>query len=366
MRLNSWKVASYTLMTAMLGGLSITSNAEPVVFGVINKEIRSISQDADANRISKVNFTDVDGLESRLGVKGNFKSENSDVDYNIEIGYNSNRDVSTNTERIRIRLAYATMNLSWGHITLGKAWNPSAIRLIKIDPFLGSSLQNLNLDFSSINTYSNDNSTAKGLGYRARYFHDQLSFQTKTYGGFRYHLTIDDDGKTAQNTSSDDSEYITHMISHDSKWNDGSNAFAITSSKQRYREATTKEESFTQLSNKLILGRHHISLALGTSSDANGDAARTFFAYAFKMDADKFAFSYGNLSQENTAGTKLGTNNLLALGWFHTYNKNLTLRLTAGQYKLKSESADTFNSGFTTNQTENKATLIAGGIFLTF
>ncbi|MEE6249924.1 MAG: hypothetical protein VX583_05955, partial [Bdellovibrionota bacterium] len=358
MTISTWNLAKGLLTSAALSFVAVSANAEPVVFGVINKEIRSISQDADANRISKVNFTDVDGLESRVGVKGNFKGKNSDVDYNIELGTNSNRDVSTDTERIRIRLAYATINLPWGHITLGKAWNPSAIRLIKIDPFLGSSLQNLNLDFSSINTYSNDNSAAKGLGYRARYFHDQISFQTKSYAGFRYHISIDDDNKTAQNTSSDDSEYITQMITHDSKWNDGSNAFAITSSKQRFRESSAKEERFIQVSNKVVFGRHHISLALGTSEDANGEAARSFFAYAFKLDNDKFAFSYGNLSQENTSGTKLGTNNLLALGWFHTYNENLTLRLTAGQYKLKSETADSFNSGFATNQTENKATLV--------
>ena len=126
---------SRLLLTVAAGlGLSTSAVAGPTVYGLINKEIRSVSQDANENRVSKINFTDVDGFETRLGVKGDSKDDHHDINYKIELGLNSNLDNNTN-ERLRVRLAYVKLNQSYGHFTLGKNWTPGSIRLIKADPF---------------------------------------------------------------------------------------------------------------------------------------------------------------------------------------------------------------------------------------
>ena len=368
-----WNLPSRSLVMGLaISGLSLSATAAPTLYGIVNKEIRSISQDADANKVKKMNFTDVDGFETRLGAKGKHEGEGFSLDYNVELGLNTNRDArdstTSNPERMRVRHAFVRLHESWGSVTLGKTWNPNALAMIKIDPFTGTGLQNFGLDFSAINTHTNDNNgSAKGIGYRTRFFQDQFTYVTPSYSGVRYHLTLDDGGFSANNSSSnDDSTYTSHMISWDADFGGIKNYLTITSSSQSFDKSTSTEEKFTQFGNKTTIGDHQISLAYGTSEDSNGENKRLFAAYAYMMGAHKLALSYGNLDQDNTSGTKLGSNNLVALGYWNQLTDMVTLRATAGQYSIKAETADTFNSGFAAAETENKATIIALGAFVKF
>ena len=61
----------------------------------------------------------MDGFETRLGATGTEKLEHFDVTYKIELGLNSNKDTSDES-RIRMRLAYVSLQKILGILSLGK------------------------------------------------------------------------------------------------------------------------------------------------------------------------------------------------------------------------------------------------------
>lgn len=356
---------SKMLLTVAAGvGLSASAFASgPTVYGLVNKEVRSVSQDADANKVSKINVTDVDGFESRIGVKGNHKDDHHDLDYKIEMGINSNGDATGSNNRIRVRLAYVKSKHSWGDLTVGQNWTPNSVRMIQLDPFSGTGLQSFSLDQSMINGAAG----AGGLGYRLRYFQDQLTYQTKDFNGLRYHLTIDDNGETAANVKgTDDDQYTTHTVTWDKKFGSVMNYLTVSSFDKTSAATGAHKEKNIQIADKMLFGMHQVSLAYGTQTTGDdGKNKRTFAAYAFEKDKNKYAFSYSNLDLEDATGAKQGSDQMMALGWFHKCNNNFTLRFTAGQYTVKKEALTDFD-GSGANKKENKGTLIAIGGMLKF
>lgn len=360
---------SKMLFTVAAGiGLSTSAFAGPTVYGLINKEIRSVSQDADANKVSKINVTDVDGFETRIGVKGNMKDDRHDIDYKIELGLNSNGDSAGSNERLRMRLAFIKMKHNWGNITIGQNWTPNSVRMIQLDPFSGTGLQSYSLDQSMINGANSAKTVGGGVGFRMRYFQDQISFQSKDMNGFRYHLTIDDNGETAANIKgTDDDQFTSHTITWDKKFGSLTNNLTVSLFDKSAAASGAHKEKNVQIGNKMMFGNHSVSLAYGTQTTGDdGKNKRMFAAWAMNMDKSKVAVSYSNLDLENAAGTKTGSDSMLALGWFHKCSDMLTVRATAGQYTVKKETADTFGGGFATNKSENKGTIIALGAGLSF
>ena len=108
----------------------------PTVYGLINKEIRNFSQSSEANggegAAGTFAITDVDGFESRFGIKGGGDLTNSKYTYLLEVGLNSNLDydesgTTTDESRIRLRHSMIAVEGGFGKVLVGNYWRRSAL-----------------------------------------------------------------------------------------------------------------------------------------------------------------------------------------------------------------------------------------------
>ena len=144
------------------GGSVAIAESSVSAYGLINKELRYVSQSVEVDADKSAKVTDVDGFETRIGVKGSTPGKGliKSIDGKVELGVNSGGDSAGSNGRIRVRLANAKLNLNnAGSITVGQDWTPSSIFYIKMDPFSGTVGQSYNLDQGYLNG---------GFGWRLR------------------------------------------------------------------------------------------------------------------------------------------------------------------------------------------------------
>lgn len=181
---------------------------------LINKEYRVLNQESSANKNTTTGVTDVDGFESRIGIKGKKDTEDGiAVSGKIELGINSARD-NGNGDRIRIRLAHIDlMKAGSGTLTLGQHWNPNTLRMLKLDPLTGTGAQLLGLESGDVEGASGGN-----FGMRARYFNDGITYASPNVNGFKASLTADQNSDTLdQNSDGQGQEWHTFVLSYDVK-----------------------------------------------------------------------------------------------------------------------------------------------------
>lgn len=343
----------------------------PKVYGLINKEIRSVSQDKDSNKKSSPQVTDVDGFETRLGATGTEKLEHFDVTYKIELGLNSNKDTSDES-RIRMRLAYVSLQKDFGNIVIGQNWTPNSVRMIKLDPLTATGLQNYSLDQGFVN---GKNAGAGGLGFRMRYFVDQLTYATPNFSGFQYQITYDTNDTSASfdktsgtPPSADNKTYLSHVLTYDKMFGEwGINLTGTYSQASHEKQISTHQEKFWTVANKLIISNFELGMAYGIQSTGDkGDNTRMFVSGKYKFNNYDFAVTYGNLDVEDgTTGVKTGSDNMIATGAIYHYSKDFSMRLLLGRYGVKKETAADFDGDGQTEK-ENSAKIITVGTTINF
>lgn len=351
------------------------SAATPYI--LINKEFRHIDQEDSANQRTTTGITDVDGFETRLGVKGHHKAEDgTTVHGKVELGINSKRDGQTGSagERIRIRLAQVDLGYKFGTFTIGKHWNPNTKRMLALDPLTGTGAQLLGLESGDV-----VGATSGAFGMKARYFNDGLTFTTNDMNGFAFSLTHD---KSDDDLNKDDDgvteEWTTAVVTYDRNYGDSIVAAHLT-------YATGSIEGDTNLGDQnqafITLGLKYTKSKWGFSAaytqEDRGDlvfnsaakaAERTHMLAAFwySLNAkNKIALNYGNtdfdveqIGNVTTADDKGGSQTQYALGWIHQCNKHTKLRLIYRVQEIKSDGTALVAG----TSTDNKANTIIAGV----
>lgn len=269
------KLSTIAALAAMSAGVS----AAPTVYGLINKEIRHIDQEKEANRSTYSGVTDVDGFESRIGAKGSHEvSSNLKASYVMELGINSERD-GANGDRIRIRRAAGTLAGSFGSVTAGQEWIPNTLRMLKLDPFTATGAQLLGLESGDVR-----GSVSGNFGMKARYFQDMFSYATPVFHGAQFSMTFDK--SAASSTVNPD------LVRGDGNTVDGSTY------------TLTYDRTFGM--STINLHGTYAMLNVENSTPQTLDNDQSFWTIGTKYSYDKFAVSFAmtNEARGKKAGNK--------------------------------------------------------------
>lgn len=364
-----------TTIAALVGpGLSLAETHTPQVYGIINKELRNVSQDEQVPNSAKLLVSDVDGFESRIGAKGTLGQESSpQVSYVLEIGVNSNLDTGSTENRVRPRIVKGTFTGGWGSVTIGQDWLPSALHAIQYDPLSGTTAQNFNLDDAFVRgglSYGQ----LYGLGYLFRAFKDQVRYSTPRWDGLTYQVAYDTGDSTYDNTVPTDSWFVEHLLSYELNPSPTQklNLTAV------YGEQAAEENSFTtefyQGGLQYTLNRLTVSLLLGRQNVApNIWYQRTFMGLSYDKDDWTLALTYGDADLGNTHSIDglavNGSESQFAGGAFYKLNDHTVLRMILSQALVQRESGallDLDNDPATTGSRENSATMVSLGFRINY
>lgn len=351
----------FLLILVALSSLTY-AGAAPTLYGLINKELRYVSQDKDAHKKNFGGVTDVDGFETRLGVKGKFDLEEMGaISYQLELGLNTARDNNGGAgspETMRIRLAQINLHKSFGKITLGKAWMPDTLRTFALDPFKATGAQLLGFETTDMVGYK-----PKYLGFKARYFLDQVTYATPTFGGLAYSVTAD----RGENTSLDPDqagEWYTHMLTYDKEFG---------GMKLNTHLVYAAENKMNYMTVGVKLSTKDFGVGLGFTSDDTGSQSTDDKDIKY---TNLIASVYYNLSAKNTlaltygssdfgdfkGATMTGTQSQIAGGIVHTCSKNFKARLIVKNVARKTITEDIATLG----KKENSALVAIAGFTVLF
>jgi hypothetical protein len=330
----------------------------PTLYGLINKEYRYVDQDDEALSTSSTGVTDVDGFESRLGAKGSHSpKDNLKVNYKIELGINSQRD-GANAERIRIRLAQADLAGKYGTLTIGQAWTPNTIKMLKLDPLTGTGAQLLGLESADF-----VGNVSGKYGVKANYFKDLLTYTSPEMGGMQAYLTQYKSSADLSNSSavSTVSEVV---LAYNSKWFNPH----FTYGKEELRGDNENADSYWNLAARFNFDK--MTVALGMGKEVVGKSGTTDIEYDHMLATFSYmmnnrltiAANYGSTDFGNK-GSTTGDQTQFAIGPICKLSKNFKTRLI---YKNIKRTADTASELGLATKKENKANVIIAGLTLGF
>ena len=320
---------------------------------LINKEYRVLNQESSANKNTSTGVTDVDGFETRLGIKGKKDTEDGiAVSGKIELGINSARD-DGNGERIRIRLAQIDfITEGSGSLTLGQHWNPNTLRMLKLDPLTATGAQLLGLESGDV-----EGAVSGNFGMRARYFNDGITYTSPSFSGFKASITADQNSDTLdQNTDGQGQEWHTFVVSYDTKIG----AHGINSH-FTYAMGDVENVAGTDLDNNqsfMTLGVKYSAQNYGASfaytSDSRGETLvgankedierqHTLLTGWYTQNKTTFAFNYGSTAfgDKENVGTstdaKGGSQTQMAAGVLYALTPKVKTRLV---YRIQNIETD--------------------------
>ncbi len=367
-------------LTAML---ALTSNAAlaieaPTVYGLINKEYRHVDQEKEALKTTSTGITDVDGFETRLGAKGGFDATDTlKVSYKIELGINSQKDnggassstttttangddsvtttSTSDTERIRIRLAQVDLKSSFGTFTIGQAWTPNTLKMLKLDPFTGTGAQLLGLESGDIT-----GNVGGKYGVKANYFKDLITYTTPEMSGVQAYFTQYKTAAALSNTDSVSTVYEA-VLAYNSKWFNPH----FTYGKEEKRGNNDNANKYFNLAARFNLGK--IMFSAGFGKETVGKSGTTDIEYDHMLAAFSYMMSenltiaanYGT-TDFGDKGTTTGDQTQFAVGPIYKFNKNFKTRLI---YKNISRESKTALIG---TKKENKANVLIAGLTVGF
>ncbi|MBF0361715.1 MAG: porin [Oligoflexia bacterium] len=172
------------------------------VYGLLKKEMRYIKQSSEANYRTTYGPKDVDGVESRFGIKGSLPLSTITTKYKLEVGFNSARDNkgatdtanSTNgpgDERIRVRSAVINLNnQSLGTLSFGQDNTPGIARNTNFDPLYGTSVEIIAQDLIYFAGAILGASMNHPILPRST-FYNQLAYETPSIFGFQLAIAHD-------------------------------------------------------------------------------------------------------------------------------------------------------------------------------
>jgi predicted porin len=345
---------------------------------LLNKEYRSIDQEKSANMGSSSGITDVDGFESRIGMKGSAALEN-DMTANgkIELGVNSNRD-NGNGERIRIRLAQMDVNSKYGVLTIGKHWNPNTLKMLALDPFTGTGAQLLGLESGDVKGAQGGN-----FGMKARYFNDGITYKTPEFSGFHASVTFDQSNDTLDKDADGGTEkWTTLLANYGRAFGDNNLNVHITHAMGNIETVAgnplDNNESFTTIAakfhNKMFgFSAGYTMESLGEATDINSakfDDERTHMLLAGWYNINKLTLgvNYGvskwdDKSDFASLGDKKGgEQSQIGLGAIYKLSKNFKTRL---QYRMQTiENKGTTAVAGTSNKNDANAIILGATLAL--
>ncbi len=342
---------------------------------LLNKEYRYVSQDDAANKGNWTGVTDVDGFETRLGVKGNSKLNGNLVAAGkIELGINSQKDNGAG-ENIRIRLAQIDLSGKFGKITVGKHWNPNSLRMLGLDPFTATGAQLLGLDSKDI-----DGAVAGNFGMKARYFNDGFTYYTPDFSGVKLSVTADQSSDTlVKDADGDTQKWTTAVLTFDKKFGNYQLNSHITYAMGDFEgdgSNLDNDQNFITVGLKFSSELFGVSFAYTkedrgealNSSNKTVDVERNHMLAAAWYNYKKFTFglNYGKTEFGEDADTidgvdyKNGEQSQVAVGVIYKLSNNFKTRLI---YKNQKTTA---NQAIVGTSKENKADVVLAGITATF
>lgn len=366
-----------SLLTVGQGAAAADVKVTP--YALINKEVRMFMPDIDAEADSAMKVTDVDGFESRIGIKGSSAGTGfiSSADGKIELGTNSAGDSAGSNGRIRIRLANLKLNLTdAGSITLGQDWTPSSIFYIKMDPFSGTVAQNYNLDYGYLKGGLGWG-TFKGVGYSFRPFRNQIRYTSPSFGGITANLTYDTSGPHNYVKSETPKNNAELHIAYNSDMLDAALTYATCTGCKSNQPMTDIGVGAKLKVNDLTVGFNWGSQEIQYKpKESDSDemeattADRIFVAVDYKMDKMGFSLSHGSATasddlsfpkEDGTGDTvyKNGVQSLTAVGARYAVSDQLLLRVTLAMPKVASDEVFVKKDG--TMEKESGATILAFG-----
>jgi len=373
------------LLLGMLIVPAMTANAAGLTpYILINKEIRSLSQEKTANQGKVSGITDVDGFETRFGAKASQELENGmTAKGKIELGINSNRD-DGNGERIRIRLAQIDLGGAYGNVTIGKHWNPNTLKMLALDPFTATGAQLLGLESGDV-----AGSTGGAFGMKARYFNNGLTYTTPTFSGLQLSLTYDqsnddlakDADAPSSTTVNTTDKWTTLVANYSRKMGEHTLNIHVTRAmgnlENQAGSTLDNDQDFTTLGAKFSCPKVGFSAAytMENRGEANLPAKveveRKHMLAAAWYNMDKFTFgvNYGktDFDDKENVGTgstnnKGGSQTQLGLGVIYKFAKNVKTRLLYRNQKIETNGNGTVAG---TSKT-NKANAIIAGATVSF
>ena len=352
------------------------ANVTPYI--LINKEFRHLSQEESADKGSSTGITDVDGFETRLGVKSSIKSDDAPlISGKIELGINSARDNGLG-ERLRIRLAQIDLNGSFGKITIGKHWNPNSLRMLSLDPLTSTGGQLLGLESSDV-----EGALAGAFGLKARYFNNGITYASKKFAGIAFSVTFDQSADDLNiDSDGETKKWITSVITFDKTFGNYTfNSHISHATGDIEKDSTTptplNDESFNTIGMKFSCPIFGISLGY-TLEDIAQDIVATekvdiqrehqLAAIWYNLNKYTLAINYGKTTfdkKENIGSStdnKGGSQTQIGAGVIYKLSLNLKTRIIYRNQKIETLG----NGTIAGSSKENSASTYIVGLTLNF
>ncbi|SMF01121.1 porin [Pseudobacteriovorax antillogorgiicola] len=362
-------IAGLAFVTAGIAPESYSQTEDTLtIYGLINKELRYVAQSEDAGKESSVAVTDVDGFESRIGVKG---SQDGDfkISYVAEVGVNSGRDASSDY-RIRPRIFKVDLDTKgYGVITIGQDWMPSALFYIKMDGLAATVAQNYNLDTSYV-VGGLGYGSLQGLGYNFRAFRDQIRYASPTWNGLTYKLSYDTNGPH-------DYDGVQRNVEHFLQYTRDTLNVGLLYADCESCDADMKLPSIGLAANiktagGLAAGFNYGLQTIGHGTDENGDmeeiiVTRIFASFSYQKDENTYSLTYGNatlgdqdyivaLDETISANYKEASQQQIGLGYKNMITAKTALKLTIAQMSISADEP------IVSDKKENVAQVVALGV----
>ncbi|MBF0361992.1 MAG: porin [Oligoflexia bacterium] len=357
----------------------------PTVYGLVKKEMKYIKQDSEANARTMFGPKDVDGYETRFGIKGAVPTGEAKAGYVVEAGFNSVLENSA-TERIRIRLAYLNWGSeAYGTMTAGQSYLPGMVRNIFFDPLVGTAVELLGLDWAPlVGSFGGTGGGATQLHpYLPRApWSDMLGYESPSFYGFKVALAYDKNQqeyyqKNSLAGASNGQYWMTYALYFDKAVNSDVKLQGTAVYSNQYIEGVIKEDmdSYWNFSGKVFVSK--FSLGAGYylyEVDRNVKNYTWLITGSFDILPElTWAATYmkDRLSEHNTAiainGTQ-GYQSQIATGLIYKINPYVNTHFVAGFYNRDWNGglspAGTFEKS--TGKNSTNATQIALGMTVNF
>ncbi|MBF0313927.1 MAG: porin [Oligoflexia bacterium] len=374
-------ILQLSCLSLLVGSAPLFAADAPTVYGLVKKEILYIDQDSAADRREFYGPTDVDGLESRLGVKGALPAGDAlKAMYNFELGLNSSLDNAANgaDERIRIRAANGSLGSEKiGFLTVGQALTLGIGRMLALDPFYGTSLSALGTDYVYVAGWYR----TPPLAPRGAVFMNEIAYSTPIFAGLKLNVAFDNNDQTSVERTTTAERWWTTSLEYDGDFSGVKLALTGNYGNQD-KDGTIgkRERDYWQLGSKVMVDRFSLALAYTAnqswSTVANKKVTDNMWlgSLSFKaLDALTLAANYSitnfDKNGSEATGGLTGDQQEFAFGAFYAFSENVSTHLALGFASRESKTAlgaAVLPKDTTLAKKDNDATLAVTGITMKF
>jgi hypothetical protein len=305
-----------------LAATTVAVQAEgPTIYGLINKGLVMTSQEDVAMKKEWTGATDIQNKESRMGLKGTFKTAMAEGTYKMELGINSDYD---DAGRIRIRQSKVGLKTKFGTVTMGQTYAPMGAMLRESDLFEATLLSSKGNDQKRL--VSN---AVNSIGMHDTGRADLISYTSPNLHGLTITLSEDRGNESGQDLTGTDRPDASSQMMARYQRNIGGIDTDLYYIMRNTNGANTDEG--TRMGANFAMNNMKLAFAMG-SAEEKATAA------SVKEETDRMyvGFSYG-LNEKTTLGVNYQTQTGFIVS--HMCNKNFTVNLTYAMYEFESKTA---------------------------